>query len=248
MRLLVSVRSAAEVRPALAGGADIIDAKEPARGSLGAGRVRMTSGRSRRRCPRACRSASRSAIRRTRRPRPRDRGARRARAARRELYVKLGLASRGRDSEAERCSRPPSGAAARSPVPAGGRRRGVCRSRSPGPPPPASGSLALAARAGAGGVLLDTWRKDGRDLLRLSLPELERWAAGAKRRGLLVGLAGSLSADGVRAVAELPADVVGVRGAACVGGREAGCPRRGAAASRGAWRTGCQSRRGRVSH
>ena len=36
MQLLVSVRSAAEVGPALSGGADIIDAKEPDRGSLGA--------------------------------------------------------------------------------------------------------------------------------------------------------------------------------------------------------------------
>ena len=36
MRLLVSVRAAAEVAPALAGGAAIVDAKEPARGSLGA--------------------------------------------------------------------------------------------------------------------------------------------------------------------------------------------------------------------
>ena len=35
MQLLVSVRSAAEVGPALSGGADIIDAKEPDRGSLG---------------------------------------------------------------------------------------------------------------------------------------------------------------------------------------------------------------------
>src|SRR5215210_6110208 len=35
MRLLVSVRSADEVESALAGGADIIDAKEPANGSLG---------------------------------------------------------------------------------------------------------------------------------------------------------------------------------------------------------------------
>src|SRR3954467_11639502 len=35
MKLLVSVRSAAEVSPALAGGADIIDAKEPSQGSLG---------------------------------------------------------------------------------------------------------------------------------------------------------------------------------------------------------------------
>ena len=36
MRLLVSVRSAAEVGPAVAGGADIVDAKEPTTGSLGA--------------------------------------------------------------------------------------------------------------------------------------------------------------------------------------------------------------------
>jgi (5-formylfuran-3-yl)methyl phosphate synthase len=36
MRLLVSVRSASEVGAALAGGADIIDAKEPRHGSLGA--------------------------------------------------------------------------------------------------------------------------------------------------------------------------------------------------------------------
>jgi hypothetical protein len=35
MQLLVSVRSAEEVGPAFAGGADIVDAKEPARGSLG---------------------------------------------------------------------------------------------------------------------------------------------------------------------------------------------------------------------
>ena len=35
MQLLVSVRSADEVEAALAGGADIIDAKEPANGSLG---------------------------------------------------------------------------------------------------------------------------------------------------------------------------------------------------------------------
>ena len=47
MRLLVSVRSAAEVGPALAGGADIIDAKEPGRGSLGAGDRPTVLGRDR---------------------------------------------------------------------------------------------------------------------------------------------------------------------------------------------------------
>src|SRR5689334_19855735 len=36
MRLLVSVRSGDEVAAAVAGGAEIVDAKEPARGALGA--------------------------------------------------------------------------------------------------------------------------------------------------------------------------------------------------------------------
>ncbi|MBK5187486.1 MAG: hypothetical protein JJD97_04525, partial [Gemmatimonadaceae bacterium] len=36
MRLLVSVRNAEEARTALAGGAEIIDAKEPSLGALGA--------------------------------------------------------------------------------------------------------------------------------------------------------------------------------------------------------------------
>jgi uncharacterized protein (UPF0264 family) len=41
----------------------------------------------------------------------------------------------------------------------------------------------------------------------------------ARAAGLLVALAGSLTVDGVRAVAGLSADIVGVRGAACLGGR-----------------------------
>src|SRR5918999_331332 len=36
MQLLVSVRSAAEVESAVSGGADVVDAKEPRNGSLGA--------------------------------------------------------------------------------------------------------------------------------------------------------------------------------------------------------------------
>src|SRR5207237_2729924 len=39
MRLLVSVRGPAEARAAVAGGADVIDAKDPARGALGPVRV-----------------------------------------------------------------------------------------------------------------------------------------------------------------------------------------------------------------
>ena len=68
---------------------------------------------------------------------------------------------------------------------------------------------------GADGVLLDTWGKDGGDLFHhMAEPALRAWIEQARAAGLLVALAGSLSAEGVRAAAGLPADIVGVRGAA----------------------------------
>jgi hypothetical protein len=53
----------------------------------------------------------------------------------------------------------------------------------------------------------------------LAEPALHAWIGQVRAAGMLVALAGSLSIKGVRAVAELQADIVGVRGAACVGGR-----------------------------
>ena len=44
MRLLISVRNGAEASAALAGGADLIDAKDPAAGSLGAVALRALAG------------------------------------------------------------------------------------------------------------------------------------------------------------------------------------------------------------
>jgi (5-formylfuran-3-yl)methyl phosphate synthase len=68
--------------------------------------------------------------------------------------------------------------------------------------------------------LLDTWGKDRGDLFQhLAEPALHAWIGHARAAGLLVALAGSLSIKGVRAVAGLPADIVGVRAAACLGGR-----------------------------
>jgi (5-formylfuran-3-yl)methyl phosphate synthase len=78
----------------------------------------------------------------------------------------------------------------------------------------------MAAEVGARGVLLDTWSKEGRDLFTwIAIHEVERWLEQSRRRGLLTALAGSLTVDGVRRAAGLPADVIGVRGAACAGGR-----------------------------
>lgn len=220
MRLLVSVRSAAEVQPALAGGAEIIDAKEPSRGSLAAvsaDDLRAIAEALPRGTPLSVAlgdPADAEAVARAIAPLdglvPPER----------ELYVKLGLAAAAGIQEAEAVIAAAVRSAAQSPA------RPVVIAVAyadavAGSVPSRERVLALAARAGAGGVLLDTCLKDGRDLLQhVSLSELERWAVEAKRRGLLVGFAGALSRDGVRAVAELPGDVVGVRGAACVGGRE----------------------------
>jgi uncharacterized protein (UPF0264 family) len=217
MRLLVSVRSAGEVAAAVAGGADIVDAKEPTAGSLGAvsGRVlREIAG-----CmpagvpfsialgePKSV-AALEAALTTLHGLAPRPS----------RVYVKIGLSAAGDEASAllaalvdlsSRMAIQPSVIAvayadyeaARAPTP-----ETVVR---------------MAAASGADGVLLDTWAKDGGDLFHhLAEPALRAWIGQARAAGLLVGLAGSLSAESVRAVAELPADIVGVRGAACIGGR-----------------------------
>jgi uncharacterized protein (UPF0264 family) len=83
--------------------------------------------------------------------------------------------------------------------------------------------VAVAAEAGADGVLLDTALKDGRSLLAwLDPAALAAFVAEARRLGLLVALAGALRASDLPAVAALGPDLIGVRGAACVGGRREG--------------------------
>lgn len=218
MRLLVSVRSAAEVAAALSGGADIVDAKEPARGSLGtvSGPVLREISRS---VPPAVPlsialgeiadeagfEAAMAVL-----------GGLSARSSR--IYIKIGLSAAGDGAEAMLGAAV--ARAARSPL-----RPAVVAvaygdhiaARAPAP----GAVTRMAISAGADGVLLDTWGKDGRDLFHhLPEPAVREWAAEARTAGLLVALAGSLSVAGVRAAAELPADIVGVRGAACAGGRE----------------------------
>jgi (5-formylfuran-3-yl)methyl phosphate synthase len=217
MRLLVSVRSAAEVASAVAGGADIVDAKEPALGSLGA-----VSGRVLREValcvpaslplsialgdPKnvAVLEAAMAALDGLA-PRPT------------RVYVKIGLSAAGDGAKAllgalvDLASR----TAIRPSVIAVAYADHVAA----GAPVPET-VVRLAAATGAEGVLLDTWGKDGGDLFQhLPEPALRAWIGQVRAAGLLVALAGSLSIEGVRAVAELPADIVGVRGAACIGGR-----------------------------
>ena len=80
--------------------------------------------------------------------------------------------------------------------------------------------LEPAIAAGASGALIDTWVKDGRGLLHyMPVNVLTDWVRRARRAGLLTALAGSLAVDDLERLREVAPDVVGVRGAACRGGR-----------------------------
>ncbi len=219
MRLLVSVRSAAEVAPALAGGADVMDAKEPARGALGAVSPAVLS-RIAAEVPDAVPlSVALGDLHTVREVESAIAGAgvgHRAGA----VYLKIGFAGvRSEIAIAELIA------------------AGVALSRSqPGRPAVVAVAYADSARAdalspdsiagiavaaGAAGVLLDTFRKDAGDLFSwISAAVLRRWAAGVRGHGLLAAVAGSLRLESLAAAVAAGPDIVGVRGAACGGGRE----------------------------
>jgi uncharacterized protein (UPF0264 family) len=80
--------------------------------------------------------------------------------------------------------------------------------------------IEAAERARAVGVLLDTARKDGGALFGLmDQVRVGRWVGLAHEAALTVALAGSLNAADLASVRALGADIAGVRGAACDGGR-----------------------------
>lgn len=80
--------------------------------------------------------------------------------------------------------------------------------------------LDVAARSSASGVLLDTAHKRGPALPHLvSLRALTSWVSAAHSHGLTVALAGRLTADDLSRVLDTGADIAGVRGAACEAGR-----------------------------
>jgi uncharacterized protein (UPF0264 family) len=220
MRLLVSVRSAAEARAALAGGAQIIDAKEPALGALGpvhpeelraiAREVPATAPFSVALGEAAGADSAAHAIASLELLGERPG----------ETYVKLGMAAGRSARAAERIAAAAIRAGAASPL----RPAVILVAYADHAAPSASHRdqvSSLALQVGARGVLLDTCSKDGRNLFdHVAADRLRDWAMRARERGLLVALAGSLSEAGVERAANLPVDIVGVRGAACDGGRE----------------------------
>lgn len=219
MRLLVSVRSAGEAVAAVTGGADIVDAKEPARGSLGPvdpealgaiaqalpGNTPLSVALGDLHDPALVGTALAPLMGIASRPG--------------ELYVKVGLAGISEPGRAQAILAALVRAARQAPL-----RPGVVavayadHERAGSLPRNIIGHL--AADSGAQGVLLDTWGKDGGDVFAWAgPPDIQGFLEAARRRGLLTAVAGSLTVDGVRAAGRLGPHVVGVRGAACEGGR-----------------------------
>jgi uncharacterized protein (UPF0264 family) len=216
--LLVSVRSGAEAAAALAGGADIVDAKEPARGSLGAVEPAVLADIVRAVPPDMPLSVALGDIRSVGEVRT-VLGALAVAGRVGALYVKLGFAGltdeetarAALEASVEICAEHPSARRVVAVAYADHR-------RAASPPP---GAVAdLAADAGADGVLLDTWTKDGRDLFAWMDPRgLRDWVTRVRLAGLLAAVAGSLKPEGLQPVIEAQPDIVGVRGAVCDGGR-----------------------------
>jgi uncharacterized protein (UPF0264 family) len=219
MELLVSVRSGAEVTAALAGGADVIDAKEPAHGSLGPvapevlseilaevpGDQPFSLALGDFVDPDAVLAAISS---------------RRLTARSAPLYMKLGFAGVSAPARLETMIATAVAASHRhqaSPLIIVVAYADAARAATASP----DIIRQLAADGGAAGVLLDTCVKDGRGLLGwMDQPALERWVECGKEAGLLTALAGDLKLEDIDLVEVAGPDVVGVRGAACDGGRD----------------------------
>ena len=211
MRLLVSVRDADEASSALAGGADIVDAKDPAAGPLGAVSVDVlreivrTVGGLRPVTAALGDAADEAAVEN-------------AAAAFVQVgvaLVKVGfarVADRARVGTLLASAARGAGAARVIAVAYADYRR--VESLSP------LDILGVAEAAGVAGVLIDTADKDGPPLRSLvPAAALAEWVTTARRAGLLTAVAGKVAAGDIEGVWAAGADIVGVRGAACDGGR-----------------------------
>ncbi|MCX5661881.1 MAG: hypothetical protein NTW19_19560 [Planctomycetota bacterium] len=222
-RLLVSVRNAEEALAAVAGGADIIDVKEPMHGSLGAATpatlatvvqavagARPVSAALGELTPVSLASSSIGA---------KPTGPLALAALPSGLaYAKLGLASAPPDWRERLATHfAPSAAAATSvapPRPIAAAYADAGRAASPA----VADVLAWAIQHRAAGLLIDTYIKDGQGLFAwMTDAQLTGLIAQARAANLLIALAGSLADDAFARAAALRPDILAVRGAACAG-------------------------------
>ena len=210
MQLLVSVRDEIEAAAAVAGGADIVDAKEPLAGALGAvssevlRTIVATVHNARPVTAALGDAADENAVER----------AARAFVAAGVSFVKIGFAgvtARNRVDALIAAAVRGAGEHVIAVAYADYERAGSA---------PTDAIIDAALHAGAAGLLIDTADKSGPGLLALMPVEaIGHAVARARGAGLIVALAGRLTAADLSVVRDSGADIAGVRGAACDGGR-----------------------------
>jgi uncharacterized protein (UPF0264 family) len=216
MRLLVSVANVDDAWAALAGGADVIDAKDPHAGALGAvparvlREIRAAVGEARPVTAAIGNASDEIAV---------ERIAHEFAAAGATL-LKVGFAGIDRASRVSALL----DAAIRGAADATAGLCGVVAvayaDADRGTSPTFPKLLEVAASSRAWGVLFDTLDKSGPGVCQLVRAQpLAQWVADAHRAGLVVALAGKLTADDLPFVRDTGADIAGVRGAACEDGR-----------------------------
>jgi uncharacterized protein (UPF0264 family) len=216
MRLLVSVSSADEASAALAGGADIIDAKNPLIGPLGPVTADVldeihTAVAGLRLVTAALGDVAHEA--------ETERAAAAFCSAGAAL-VKIGFAGISDPRRVEALTAAAVRGARAGAAGTGGVVAVAYADADRASSLPSVRFAVLAARAGASGLLLDTADKAGPGLRGLISPvALAEWVGEAHDAGLLVALAGKLGPDDLKFVRDAGADIAGVRGAACDDGR-----------------------------
>ena len=226
--LLVSVRDALEARAALDGGCDILDIKEPERGSLGRADFAQTQSIITLACGFAALHGE-----------PRSTGSIPISAALGEAldwldakappqipsgltYIKIGTAGLGQSA-----SWPHDWRMAFSQLScAGNAPRLIIVANAdwrPAEGPSPRAVIEAATDLGCDGVLIDTHRKDGRGLFDwLTMSELIELALLARQSKLQFALAGSLTLADVPRLLEISPDIAGIRTAACRDGERNG--------------------------
>ncbi len=211
MRLLVSVRSLDEAVEAIDGGCDILDVKEPGRGSLGMADPRVivevaefagSLGR-----------ASSAALGELREwPRPELAGA----AWPRLDFAKLGLAGMAADRGWQRkwCDLRDELNVTSQWIAVAYADAEACEA------PSVEAVVEAAVATRCAGMLIDTWNKSRGDLLeQMDVTRLQWVRRRTREAGLLLGLAGRVTVDGLPRVVALKPDVVAIRSAACLEGQ-----------------------------
>jgi len=211
MRVLVSVVDASEALEALAGGADIIDVKDPSRGSLGAPSKHRVLEVKLALPPTATVSAALGDD-----PRSREVLSLAREASKLGLsYIKagsLGLKSVEEATEVYRAIKSMSGGV--EVVAVAYADFSECGCLSP------MEVLEAAYKSDLGVFMIDTYKKDGRSTFdHLSEDYLVEVRRAALSRGMTMALAGSLKLRHVEKVFRVNPHIVGFRGAVCEGGR-----------------------------